>query len=210
MTRKPKSDRGAARQDEILRAAAVVFAEHGYERANIDKVCSAAGIARGTLYQYFADKQSLFREVLERFVARIRPTMQPFVPLGIPIPKDEKLIRGFLTLRLQGVFESLAEEPHVFRILVNEGTAKNAEVEDLVAAFDLELRAMIETELSYGAQTGLFVIDDVPFLANFIVGAVLKTAQAYLFRPETSMDPARLGEKTVQIVMRLIQPAPRQ
>ncbi len=49
------------RQEEILAAAFKVFAAHGYEAARIDDVARQAGIAKGTIYLYFRDKERLFR-----------------------------------------------------------------------------------------------------------------------------------------------------
>jgi AcrR family transcriptional regulator len=47
------------RQEEILKAAFEVFAAHGYEATRI--VARQAGIAKGTIYLYFRDKEQLFR-----------------------------------------------------------------------------------------------------------------------------------------------------
>ena len=40
-------------------AATEVFAERGFHAANVSHICEAAGIGRGTLYQYFANKRSV-------------------------------------------------------------------------------------------------------------------------------------------------------
>jgi len=52
------------RQEEILAAALEIFAAHGYEAARIDDVARQAGIAKGTIYLYFRDKEQLFRAVV--------------------------------------------------------------------------------------------------------------------------------------------------
>jgi AcrR family transcriptional regulator len=52
------------RQEAILEAAFRVFAAHGYEAARIDDVARQAGIAKGTIYLYFRDKEQLFRAVV--------------------------------------------------------------------------------------------------------------------------------------------------
>jgi AcrR family transcriptional regulator len=56
------------RQEEILAAAFEVFAAHGYEAARIDDVARQAGIAKGTIYLYFRDKEQLFRAVVRSLV----------------------------------------------------------------------------------------------------------------------------------------------
>lgn len=55
----------AVRRADILAAALEVFAAHGYAAARLDDVASAAGVAKGTLYLYFADKQALFEGLIK-------------------------------------------------------------------------------------------------------------------------------------------------
>jgi len=56
----------AARRAQILDAATRVFAEKGFTRATIRDVARAAGIADGTIYNYFANKDDLLIGLLDR------------------------------------------------------------------------------------------------------------------------------------------------
>jgi len=58
------------RQEEILAAAFEVFAAHGFEAARIDDVARQAGIAKGTIYLYFRDKEQLFRAVVRSLLQK--------------------------------------------------------------------------------------------------------------------------------------------
>ena len=58
------------RQEEILAAAFKVFAAHGYEAARIDDVARQAGIAKGTIYLYFRDKERLFHAMVRGLVQK--------------------------------------------------------------------------------------------------------------------------------------------
>lgn len=62
-----KVDKDARRRD-ILSAAALVFAKYGYQRATIDQISEAAGIAKGSIYLTFASKEDLFYALFEDFV----------------------------------------------------------------------------------------------------------------------------------------------
>ena len=53
-----------ARRQAILDAALSVFAERGFEAARLDDVAARAGVAKGTLYLYFRDKEALFEELV--------------------------------------------------------------------------------------------------------------------------------------------------
>jgi AcrR family transcriptional regulator len=44
----------------LLKAAIEAFSHHGYADVNVDDLCSAAGVAKGSLYRYFPSKEKLF------------------------------------------------------------------------------------------------------------------------------------------------------
>ena len=59
----------ARRRDLILRAAAGVFAEHGYHGASMMAIAAAAGIAPSVIYDHFSSKKALHLELLTRHAA---------------------------------------------------------------------------------------------------------------------------------------------
>src|SRR5207248_3078430 len=56
------------RPQQILDAALAVFDEEGLDRARLDDIARRAGIAKGTIYLYFPNKEALFREVLRQTI----------------------------------------------------------------------------------------------------------------------------------------------
>jgi len=60
--------RKQARPGEILEAALTVFARHGFAAARMDAVAREAGIAKGTLYLYFPDKETLFKALVREAI----------------------------------------------------------------------------------------------------------------------------------------------
>src|SRR6187200_402904 len=54
------------KRDAILRAAIDVFAERGYFNAQVADVARAAGVAAGTVYLYFKNKDDLLVSIFER------------------------------------------------------------------------------------------------------------------------------------------------
>jgi AcrR family transcriptional regulator len=75
----------------ILAAAAKRFAAFGYRRTGVAEIAREAGVAAGTLYRYFRDKEDIFRAVVrelnERWLARARGV------LGEPGTAVERLAR---------------------------------------------------------------------------------------------------------------------
>ena len=56
--------RSDQRRQAIIRAATEVFLTHGYLGATTDEVAARASVSKQTLYKHFADKQTLFAEVI--------------------------------------------------------------------------------------------------------------------------------------------------
>lgn len=56
------------RRQQILTAAATVFAEKGFDRATISDVARAAGVADGSIYNYFRSKQDLLVHLPRQFI----------------------------------------------------------------------------------------------------------------------------------------------
>jgi AcrR family transcriptional regulator len=64
-----------ARRNQILDAAASVFAEKGYHRATTKEIASAAGVSEGTIYNYFDNKADLLIGMMTR-LAELRELPQ--------------------------------------------------------------------------------------------------------------------------------------
>src|SRR5688572_32500621 len=68
--------RSEARARQILDCAKRVFAKRGFHAANVSHICEAAGIGRGTLYLYFANKRAVLTAILRETLDRIRALME--------------------------------------------------------------------------------------------------------------------------------------
>lgn len=80
---KPRWERRKdARPHELLAAAIDLFVEHGYAATRLEDVARRAGVSKGTLYLYYANKEELFKAV-------VRESILPF--LG----KAELSVAGF-------------------------------------------------------------------------------------------------------------------
>lgn len=79
--RLPDPRRTAQTRDLILRSALATFLARGFEGTRMADVAAGAGLAKGTLYLHFADKEALFEFVLQQLIseplARIRAELSP-------------------------------------------------------------------------------------------------------------------------------------
>ncbi len=63
--------RKEARPQELLCAALDLFVERGYVATRLDDVAKNAGVSKGTLYLYFANKEDLFKAVVRENVVPV-------------------------------------------------------------------------------------------------------------------------------------------
>jgi AcrR family transcriptional regulator len=105
--------------ERILAAGRSVLIEHGYERASTSRIAAAAGISPGSLYQYFADKDAILGQVLDRYTDQLqaRITDAFMTNLGAASQRGERAaVRGVFEVML-GVLE--ADAP-MLRVLVEQ------------------------------------------------------------------------------------------
>jgi AcrR family transcriptional regulator len=113
----PRKAESTIRRDAILDAALTVFAERGFEAARLDDVAARAGVAKGTLYLYFKDKEALFEDVVRRAVSPIVERVStiaatPDIPMA-------NLLDGLFSLFEKEVLGT--QRKLIIRLIVAEG-----------------------------------------------------------------------------------------
>ncbi len=61
----PFDEEASSKRRQILDGAQKVFMDLGFDGASMNEIARAAGVSKGTLYVYFADKNRLFEAILE-------------------------------------------------------------------------------------------------------------------------------------------------
>jgi AcrR family transcriptional regulator len=85
------------RRAAILAAALDEFAARGYEGARLDDVAKRAGVAKGTIYLYFTDKEALFQDLVRSMVNPILGTLEKLPAIDMPARAlVERLIDTFV------------------------------------------------------------------------------------------------------------------
>lgn len=67
----PRTDKGRATRNRVLDAATALVFERGVAATTLDDVRAAAGVSKGQLYHYFADKEDLVHAVIDRTVQQV-------------------------------------------------------------------------------------------------------------------------------------------
>jgi len=92
----PRAQRSAKRREAILSAALEEFSAHGFEAARLDDVARRAGVAKGTIYLYFADKEALFRTLCEEDFLALAREFQVLARIVDPVERFRAVGRAYI------------------------------------------------------------------------------------------------------------------
>jgi AcrR family transcriptional regulator len=162
-----------ATRDLILDAAERLFADQGFARTTIKVIGRVAGVNSALLYYYFADKDQLYREVLQRFVSRL--VTRTMDAMG---NNPEAALRAFVAAQA----ETVASNPHAPRLfareLIDYDAAHAVEQVHLMAA--TSFRRLCEL-IEQGQRAGIFRRDVDPRFAA--ISTIAQVAYFAIARP---------------------------
>jgi TetR/AcrR family transcriptional regulator, regulator of cefoperazone and chloramphenicol sensitivity len=102
----------------LLKAAAAVFAEHGYQDATVRQICARAGANIALVNYHFGDKLELYTEVL-RFALQAGPVGTHFDLPSVAFEPAEAL-RRIVGALVDRAFETSDQANLRFRLILNE------------------------------------------------------------------------------------------
>ena len=105
------------RRAEILKAALACFAERGFAATRMEDVAARAGIAKGTVYLHFPDKERLFIELVSGIASPILGEVGGMIQ-NDTIPA-RTVVSMFYSLFKREVLET--ERRHMLRLILAEG-----------------------------------------------------------------------------------------
>jgi AcrR family transcriptional regulator len=189
-----------ARRAQLLYAAKRVFADRGYLAANIADICKEAGVARGTIYQYFQNKRDVLIALLDDIGARVERVLderaQVAVPRGAKFPVD--VIVKFCRARLREMLAEVFADEEVLRILLREARGLDGVVDAAIAKIDGLILREMEADIR-AAQAGRVMRKVPPKLAaRYLLGGVEKMILATIAADE-EIDIAAIVDTAVEL-----------
>ncbi len=185
---------------EILDAATAVFARHGYAAATVEAVAERAGVAKGTVYQYFKSKEELLFAVFDRWTARYFAALRSKVPAaGVSAGEQIQLL-------VRAAVESVGEVQELYP-LTFEFWAASSSLE-MRGHFVVQFRSMYQLFRDYvagilrrGIKAGEFAPDlDVEAVAAMFVGALDGFFLQVWFDPQ--LDPEKTCMSFAEVLIR--------
>ncbi len=195
--------RSEARQAQILACAKKVFAERGFHACNVSHICKEAGIGRGTLYQYFDNKKSVFTAILRETLERAQRLMLAHrESLPRPRPRPERLRRDavieWTADRLRTMLEVVFEDEQTLRILLREAVGLDVDVEALLSEIDDAMIGAVEEDLRTAMGAGIVRELNPRLTATLMVGGIEKLLLRAL-RSDDRIDLDALAKEAARL-----------
>lgn len=175
--------RGTSRE-QLLDAAAQVFAERGYRGASVDAIAAAAGVTKGALYWNFKSKSDLFFSLLEE---RVDQRLRLLVEHAQAIAGQDSV-----TPMVSREVSSVVDDERQIHLLTNEYwslAARDPELGTRYAQRQRMLRELIaHALLAHHEATSVAMAHDPTQLATAVLALANGLAMDRLIDPDSVPD----------------------
>ena len=184
------------RRDQVIDVARRLFGERGTTDVSMDEIASEAGVARSTVYVYFANRDELLRACLQR--------MHDQLTEGIALTWEQEAEPAHrLECLIEEMLARVDDSPAFFRLaLVTQGTpARGAEaVGTELALISLSIARLIRDLVVEGLERGEFRPID-PDLATALIGQQVYGAMAVRAEEPAPQPRAQAAADTVRFIL---------
>lgn len=168
----PKKIDKDAKKQQIIQAAMQVFSEKGVVNTKMIDIAKAAGIGKGTIYEYFKNKDDIFINLFEMFFSQIEQEI--VLILGKNTHPTEKL-KQFVSLTVNSLFNKNSNFAEIMLDIWAEGIRERKEkinqILDLRKIYS-EYRNIISKILQDGIDKGCFKTMDTTLAASLFIGSL--------------------------------------
>lgn len=187
------------KRQQILDAAYIIFSRKGYHRATVDEIIALADTGKGTVYNYFTNKEQLFYTLIKERSAPFETILENIVASPQhPLEKIETIIKAFL--------EFYKENADLWRVVMYEVrglgvegyTNFTIEQRDKYQAWFCQTIGMIEKVLNEGKEKG-FIVEKCN--ANRVAHSLFSVIVTSVFRNFVDDDVAEIAHDITEFLL---------
>jgi AcrR family transcriptional regulator len=189
--------RASLRLREILRVAARLFAELGYERTTLDMVAEELGLTKPALYYYVKSKEDVLTQILSSMLHSTEEAVTEAV-------SQHQNARDRLTALITAHLSSICVYPEGRALVLFESNLlakKNPEM----AASRTRFQKLIQGIIADGVTEGVFHVRDVRMASLAMLGAMNWVPR--WFSPSGTYSTADLADQFVGLLLRGVEGA---
>jgi len=173
------------RQD-ILEAAARVFAKAGFHAATMQAIARETGYTAASLYTYFKSKEAIYEDLCDDIKSRLLANWEHHLPAGLTFAQR-------LELLLQRQLSLVAERRDALRVILDVGSPRSDRCETHAALLEPLVRIFAE------AGEGFFRIS-AKEAANILFGIANAVVVSWILGDEKP-DPPRHAARIIDLFL---------
>ncbi|MFN5060335.1 MAG: TetR/AcrR family transcriptional regulator [Chloroflexota bacterium] len=161
----------------IIQASVIEFAQANFAQASLSQIVKQVGIAKGSMYQYFADKEDLYLYIVQLASDHMMAEIQQRIPLSILATGDVfKILREYFAITVNVAQEYPYESSLIQRALQDSG-AQLAKVQ----AIGISIQRAFVVDLVNTALANKSLRSDIdPEVFVYFIQTILTTAGSYM------------------------------
>ena len=196
------------KQEKVMRAAITEFSKHGYEKGNVASIAKTAGVAKGSMYQYFENKKEIFLFSVKWSMDFFMKKYNNYI--------DPKQMKGnifdYMIITSRDMWEQIREEREIVIFLHDVFLGKYKNLTEKSMEYVMEVsNKYLEEFIIEGKKNGYIRKDiDDNILAMYMMGVSLKIKEylinkARLLGSDIIDEPFEVHEKELQDIMKLLK-----
>ncbi len=165
----------------ILDAAKACFLEKPYTEVSVRDIIRRTDLAAGTFYNYFTDKASIFRALVDDYLSSLNERLHHIRRNATSMP--DMVRQAYVAL-----FSTIQENPALFQIIRQNEATLNEIYQSSMMGLN---RESLKRDLEDARQRGLLPQDtDIDYLAACFFGVAYEMGIAFAHRPNAKPEDA--------------------
>lgn len=189
---------GGDKREQILEAAIQIFAHQGFHDAKVEEIAAAAGVGKGTVYEYFRSKEDLFYEMLEFVQAKYLEDFRREVLTATGV--RETLEKMFLS-HMRFVFR----HRDMARVLLTDPPKLAEKLYQRMCVRHQEFLDFLEELVRRGIASGEVRAVN-PAVAGMVISGIVKSMAGHVALGELPTDPAGFVSEALDVLMTGLKP----
>lgn len=193
--------KGELRKKQILDCAKQIFSEKGYYDTQVEDIIKLARIGKGTIYQYFRNKEDVFFTLLDRFFKEweeevsIDPSeiysSEPYTHPAV----------NYVHIIIMKTLRFFLKDIERGNIILRIGPGLNVHFENYMREFENKIVASIIEGIKLGQKFGnIESTVNIDIMSNFLLGGVMRVAYQFLILEKNSISEIDLEKLAEDIV----------
>ncbi len=178
------------RKEEIIVAAAKIFAAKGYHAATLDEIAARIGISKPALYYHIKNKQEILKEIIDRIMEPMEAVAEMGRSQLPPVERMENMIRMLIK------FSAERKETAKIALELNKILPKKSHA--ALIKRQKEVEQVLQDTLNAGVKSGDFNMGDTRMTA-FSILAVSNTIYRW-YQPGGKLTHSQISDHVIKLL----------